>query len=68
MVELVRLGQPKQFLQQALDAGRRIEVAAAHDMADALQGVVSDYSQVIAGRNVAARERLPRPALHQQLL
>ena len=30
----------RELLQQALDAGRGIEVEAAHDMADALQGVV----------------------------
>ena len=56
VVEIDRRRQAEQLLQQPMHAGRVEEVAAAHDMGDALQGIVDDDRQMIAGRDVAARQ------------
>ena len=55
MMEIAGRRQAEQMLQQALNAGRMEKVHAAHDMADALQGVVDHHGKVIAGGNLASR-------------
>ena len=65
MVEILRLAETEQFLQQALDAGGGIKILAAHDMsgdpdqeyfADGLvEDIITGLSQI--GR-ASCRERV----------
>ena len=48
--------QAEQRLQQAVERRRREEVGAAHDVGDALVGVVDHDGQVVGGADVAAGE------------
>jgi len=55
MVKIFWLWQAQNVLQQALHAGGGKQVLAAHDVADALQRVVDDDGEMVAGRDLAAR-------------
>lgn len=48
--------QIEQRLQQAMQACRHQQILAAHDMSDALQGVIDDNGYMIARRNVLTRK------------
>ena len=45
-----RLRQTEQHLQQSVDAGRPEQILPAHDIGDALQGVIDDGGQMVALR------------------
>ena len=51
-----RRRQVEQRLEQAVDVGRGIEIAAAHHVGDALGGIVDGDGEMIAGRRVLAGE------------
>src|SRR5690606_25196248 len=51
-----RRGQTEKLLENAVDAGRLIKILAAHDMGDALRGIVDDNGQMIACRHIAPRQ------------
>ena len=63
MVVIERRRQIEQHLQQPVQVGRRIEVAPARDVRDALPGIVDDHGQVIAGGHVLAHDHRIAPAL-----
>lgn len=67
MMEIGGWLQSQNLLQQALHPGRGKQVLSAHDMADALQGIVDDYGEVVAGRDVAARHDNVAPILGTRL-
>ena len=56
MVVVERRRQAEQRLEQAVDVGGGEEVAAAHDVGDALRGVVDGDGEMVAGRRVLAGE------------
>ena len=56
VVVIVRRRQVEQRLEQPVDVGGGEEVAAAHDVGDALGGVVDRDGEMIAGRRVLAGE------------
>ena len=60
-MEIGRLRQAKQCLQQPVDAGGREKIEAAHDMGYALQRVVRDDGKMVARRHVAARQHNVAP-------
>ena len=56
VVEIGRLGQAQQNLQQALDRRRAAQVGAAHDERHAACGIVDDAGEMIGGGRVLARQ------------
>ena len=54
--------QPEQRLQKDVQIGRCLEIRAAHDMRDALQGVVVNDGEVIGGRDVGPHDERIAPA------
>jgi hypothetical protein len=56
MVVVERRRQAEQRLQQAVDVGGGVEVAAAHDVRHALGGVVDRHREMVADRRVLAGE------------
>ena len=60
-------GSPSSSCSSLLDAGGRKEVEAAHDMGDALQRIVGDHRQMIAGRDFPARQHDVAPILRARL-
>ena len=56
VMEIGRLVQPEQGLQQALGRGRRAQILAAHDQGDARRRIVDDAGEMIGGRRVLAGE------------
>ena len=61
VVAIARRRDAEQRLQQAMRARRREQVAAAHDVADALQRVVDDDRQMVARRHVLALQHEVAP-------
>jgi hypothetical protein len=47
---------PEQGLQKTMDRRRREQVASAHDVGDALQGVINHHREMITGRQIPASE------------
>src|ERR1700722_5558494 len=58
-----RLRQSEQLLQQPMQAGRPEQILAPHHLGHALQGVVDDHREVIAGRRLLARQDDVAPRL-----
>ena len=56
MVEIGRLGQAEQRLEQPLDRGRGPQVRAADDQGHAARGIVDDAGEMIGGRRILAGE------------
>ena len=56
MVVVAWLGQAKKPLQQAMHRCGVIEVLAADDIGDALEGIIDDDGQMIARRCILARQ------------
>jgi len=56
MMEVGRLGQAKQLLEQALDRCRSTQVGAAHDYRHVALGVVDDTGEMVGGGRVFAGE------------
>ena len=63
----MRLGQVEQHLQQPVQVGRRIKVAPARDMRDALPRIVDNDGQMIAGGHVLADDHGIAPSLGVRL-
>ena len=55
-MRILRLRPAKQRLQQAVDVGRGLQVAAAGHQRDALQRVVMGHAEMVARRDVLARQ------------
>ena len=56
MMEILRLGQPEQHLQEALDWGRGTQVRAANHQRHPTFGIVDDAGEVIGGGCILARK------------
>ena len=56
VMEIGRLGQAEQRLEQALDRGRGAQILAAHDQGHAARRIVDDAGEVVGGGRVLARE------------
>ena len=60
VVEIGRLGQAEQDLQQALGRGRRAQILAAHHQGDARRRIVDDAGEMIGG-GASLRARMASP-------
>ena len=61
-----RLWQAEQHLQQPVDAGRPEQVSTAHDIGDALQGVIDDDGEMVTRRRIFARQNDIAPHLRRR--
>ncbi len=60
-----RLRQPEQRLEEPVDTGRPEQILPAHHVGDALQSVVENGGEVIAGRRFLARKHDVAPQLRR---
>ena len=66
MVAIARRLEPEQRLQQAMHRRRGQEIAAAHDVADALQRVVDDDREVVGRRPAFAAQHDVAPGFRRR--